>query len=161
MCCPQTTRVTTTLCLLRPHNLVLSDVLPKPHNEALDAYQEERRIELYRARSLNGKHSSFEMGHTSTYMYRSTSTFPQSFLKTVCAYNFFCATFYLNSPEFGMTGMKYVQKAFWREHLCALQVIYLSFITRLNKTNLARKRVTEISKNNVCHKFVTQISAPV
>ena len=33
-------------------------------------------------------------------------------------------------------------------HYIIIFIIKLSFITRLNKTNLARKRVTEISKNN-------------
>src|SRR6218665_1323365 len=38
--------------------------------------------------------------------------FPQIFLKSVCTQNFLCATFYLNSSEFGMSCKKYVQKAF-------------------------------------------------
>ena len=42
---------------------------------------------------------------------------PSNFVKYVCALNFFCATFYLNSSEFGMTCMIYAQKHFWKEHL--------------------------------------------
>src|SRR6218665_451178 len=38
--------------------------------------------------------------------------FPLIFLKSVCAKNFFCATFYLNSAEFRILCMKFVQNTF-------------------------------------------------
>jgi len=40
--------------------------------------------------------------------------------KSVCTWNFFCPTFCQDSSVFGMTCMKYVQKHFCKEHLCAL-----------------------------------------
>src|SRR6218665_1408464 len=53
-----------------------------------------------------------------------------NFLKSLCAQNFFCATFYLNSSKFGMTCMKYVEKHFWRKNLCVLQVFLCTLVSR-------------------------------
>src|SRR6218665_261853 len=53
-----------------------------------------------------------------------------NFSKSVCAYNFSCATFYKDSSEFGMTCMKYVQKPFCKKHLYALQVFLCALVSR-------------------------------
>ena len=55
---------------------------------------------------------------------------PSNLLKSVCAENFFCATFYLNSSDCGMMCMKMWKKHFWRDHLCALQVFLCALISR-------------------------------
>jgi len=55
---------------------------------------------------------------------------PSNFLKSVCAQHFFCAALYLNSSEFGMTCMKYVQKHIWKELLCVLQVFLCSLVSQ-------------------------------
>src|SRR6218665_3536026 len=56
---------------------------------------------------------------------------PSNFLKPVCASNFCCATFYQDSSVFGTACMKYVQKHFLEEHLCALQVSLCALVSRL------------------------------
>src|SRR6218665_541578 len=40
---------------------------------------------------------------------------PSYFLKSACTHNLFCAIFFLNSFEFGMMYIKYVQKTFLEE----------------------------------------------
>lgn len=42
-----------------------------------------------------------------------TSNIPSNFFKSVCAKNFWCATFYQHSSRFRMTRMKYVLKKFF------------------------------------------------
>src|SRR6218665_669673 len=58
-------------------------------------------------------------------------TLPLNFPKYVSAQNFFCPTFYQDASVFGTTCMKYVQKHFWREHLCALQVFLCAPVSQL------------------------------
>src|SRR6218665_296399 len=59
------------------------------------------------------------------------SNVPSIFSKSVCTYNFFCAIFHQDSSVFGTTCMEYVQKHFWKEHLCALQVFLCVLVSRL------------------------------
>src|SRR6218665_1954324 len=49
---------------------------------------------------------------------------PSNFSKSVCAENFFCATFFQDSSVYGTTCMKYVQNHFGKEHLYVLQVFF-------------------------------------
>jgi len=50
---------------------------------------------------------------------------PSNFLKSVCAQNFLCATFYQHSSIFKTPCMKYVHLC-----LCALQIFLCAFISR-------------------------------
>ena len=56
-----------------------------------------------------------------------------NFLKSVFAQNLFCATFYLNSSECGMTCMKYVQNTFlkgtFRKCMCVLSFLVSARLT--------------------------------
>ena len=49
-------------------------------------------------------------------IYLAVSNVPYNFSKSVCTYNFHCATFYQDSSVIGTTCMKYAQKHFWKEH---------------------------------------------
>src|SRR6218665_962807 len=62
---------------------------------------------------------------------------PSNFSKSVCVNNFFCAIFYQDSSVFAMACMKYVQKHFWKEHLCALQVFFCALVSWLVCAELA------------------------
>src|SRR6218665_3705871 len=58
---------------------------------------------------------------------------PSNFLKSVYVWykiSIFCAKLNLKSAEFEMMCMKYVQKHFWREHLCALKVFLCALVSR-------------------------------
>src|SRR6218665_286357 len=59
------------------------------------------------------------------------SNVPSVFSKSVCTYNFFCATFHQDSSVFGTTCMKHVQRHFLKENLCALQVYLCALVLRL------------------------------
>jgi len=54
---------------------------------------------------------------------------PSNFLKSLCAQNFLCATFYQHSSIFRTPHMKYVQTHILTENLCALQVFLCALIS--------------------------------
>ena len=77
-------------------------------------------------------------------------------LKSVCAQNFLCATFYQDSSIFRMTWVKYVPKHFFMENLRALQVSFCALITRPHMNSLQGTR--SIDKNDFTHhKFTNRL----
>ena len=59
-----------------------------------------------------------------------TGNVPSNFLKSVCAQNFPCATFYQHLYIFRITFMKYAQKHFLKENLCALHIFLCAHVSR-------------------------------
>ena len=55
---------------------------------------------------------------------------PSNFLKSVCAQNFLCATFYQHSSIFRTPCRKYAQTHCLKENLCVLQVFLYALISR-------------------------------
>ena len=73
-------------------------------------------------------------------VYKVMTNVTSNLLKSVCAQNFFCATFYLNSSEFGMRFMKYVLKHFWRANMCVFIFVLLG------KTSVEKPLLEYMSK---------------
>ena len=55
---------------------------------------------------------------------------PSNFLKSVCAQNFLCATFYQHSYYLERHALNNVQNKFFKENSCALQVFLCALISR-------------------------------
>src|SRR6218665_1410974 len=60
----------------------------------------------------------------------SSTTFPLIF-QSLCAQRISFVQHFTRTHVFGMTCMKYVQKHFWKEHLCVLQVFLCALVSRL------------------------------